>query len=321
MARRFINQLTERDTIDQVFLVADKQLRANRNGNLYVQIRLSDKTGSLTGMLWNASESIYNSFENGSYLRVQGTTQLYNGALQMIVTRIERVDPTSVDEADFVTVRAAELEKLAARLAELLRGMKNVHLRALAESFLIDEAFMAKFTSAPAGVKNHHAHRGGLLQHVVSLMEVCAAVAPLYPEIDPDLLRIGAFLHDAGKIDELSYERDLGYTDEGQLIGHLVMAVGMVKEKVREAEKLSGETFPRELQLRIEHMIVSHHGEYEFGSPKLPMTLEAIALHYLDNLDAKLYSVGQMLQEDMNSESPWTSYNQAMGRKFFKGAR
>jgi 3'-5' exoribonuclease len=321
MARRFINQLTERDTIDQVFLVADKQLRANRNGNLYVQIRLSDKTGSLTGMLWNASESIYNSFENGCYLRVQGTTQLYNGALQMIVTRIERVDPTSVDEADFVTVRAAELEKLAARLAELLRGMKNVHLRALAESFLIDEAFMAKFTSAPAGVKNHHAHRGGLLQHVVSLMEVCAAVAPLYPEIDPDLLRIGAFLHDAGKIDELSYERDLGYTDEGQLIGHLVMAVGMVKEKVREAEKLSGETFPRELQLRIEHMIVSHHGEYEFGSPKLPMTLEAIALHYLDNLDAKLYSVGQMLQEDMNSESPWTSYNQAMGRKFFKGAR
>src|SRR5690606_30259638 len=136
--------------------------------NLYVQIRLSDKTGSLTGMLWNASESIYNSFENGCYLRVQGTTQLYNGALQMIVTRIERVDPTSVDEADFVTVRAAELEKLAARLAELLRGMKNVHLRALAESFLIDEAFMAKFTSAPAGVKNHHAHRGGLLQHVVS---------------------------------------------------------------------------------------------------------------------------------------------------------
>jgi 3'-5' exoribonuclease len=321
MARRFINQLTERDTIDQVFLVADKQLRANRNGNLYVQIRLSDKTGSLTGMLWNASESIYNSFENGCYLRVQGTTQLYNGALQMIVTRIERVDPTSVDEADFVTVRAAELEKLAARLAELLRGMKTGHLRALAESFLIDEAFMAKFTSAPAGVKNHHAHRGGLLQHVVSLMEVCAAVAPLYPEIDPDLLRIGAFLHDAGKIDELSYERDLGYTDEGQLIGHLVMAVGMVKEKVREAEKLSGETFPRELQLRIEHMIVSHHGEYEFGSPKLPMTLEAIALHYLDNLDAKLYSVGQMLQEDMNSESPWTSYNQAMGRKFFKGAR
>ncbi len=321
MTRRYINQLTERDAIDQVFLVADKQLRANRNGNLYVQLRLSDRSGSLTGMLWNATDAIYNSFENGCYLRVQGTTQLYNGALQMIVTRIERVDAATVDEADFVTVRSAELDQLAARLAELLRGMKNVHLRNLAECFLLDEAFMAKFTAAPAGVKNHHAHRGGLLQHVVSLMEVCAVVAPLYPEIDADLLRIGAFLHDAGKVDELSYERDLGYTDEGQLIGHLVMAVSMLKDKVREAEKLSGEAFPRELSLRVEHMIVSHHGEYEFGSPKLPMTLEAIALHYLDNLDAKIYSVGQMLKEDMNSDSPWTSFNQSMGRKFYKGAR
>jgi 3'-5' exoribonuclease len=318
-SRRYVNQLAERDTVDQVFLVADKQLRANRNGNLYVQLRLSDRSGSLTGMLWNASESIYNSFENGCYLRVQGTTQLYNGALQMIVTRIERVDSGSIDEADFVTVRSAEIETLSARLAELLRGMRNVHLRNLAECFLMDEAFMAQFTAAPAGVKNHHAHRGGLLQHVVSLMEVCQAVAPLYPELDSELLLTGAFIHDAGKINELSYERDLGYTDEGQLIGHLVMAVGMLDEKVREAEKLSGEAFPRELALRIKHMIVSHHGEYEFGSPKLPMTLEAIALHYLDNLDAKLYSVGQMLKEDMNSESPWTSFNQAMGRKFFKG--
>jgi 3'-5' exoribonuclease len=321
MDRRYINQFTERDNIDQVFLVADKQLRANRNGNLYVQLRLSDRSGSVTGMLWNATDAIYNSFENGSYLRVQGTTQLYNGSLQMIVTRVDRVEASTIDEADFVTVRSAELDQLAARLAEMLRGMKNVHLRSLAECFLIDEEFMSKFTSAPAGVKNHHAHRGGLLQHVVSLMEVCAVVAPRYPEIDADLLLIGAFLHDAGKIDELSYERDLGYTDEGQLIGHLVMAVSLLKDKVRETEKLTGEAFPRELSLRIEHMIVSHHGEYEFGSPKLPMTLEAIALHYLDNLDAKIYSVGQMLKEDMNSESPWTSFNQSMGRKFYKGAR
>lgn len=321
MSRRYIHQFAERDTIDQVFLVADKQLRANRNGNLYVQLRLSDRSGSITGMLWNATDAIYNSFENGCYLRVQGTTQLYNGALQMIVTRVERVDPQTVDESEFLAVQSAEIDKLTARLAEMLRGMRNVPLRNLAEAFLIDEAFMAKFTAAPAGVKNHHAHRGGLLQHVISLMELCAVVAPKYPDIDADLLLIGAFLHDAGKIDELSYERDLGYTDEGQLIGHLVMAVGMLDEKVREAEKLSGEAFPRELALRIKHMIVSHHGEYEFGSPKLPMTLEAIALHYLDNLDAKLYSVGQMLREDMNSDSPWTSYNQAMGRKFYKGAR
>jgi 3'-5' exoribonuclease len=201
----------------------------------------------------------------------------------------------------------------------LLRSLKNVHLRNLAECFLSDDEFMGKFTAAPAGIKNHHAYRGGLLAHVVSLMEVCRVVAPLYPELDGDLLLVGAFLHDAGKIDELTYDREFGYSDEGQLIGHVVMIISTVEDKVAESERLAGEKFPRELLLRLKHLIVSHHGEYEFGSPKLPMTLEAIALHLLDNLDAKLYSVAQILKEDASGESAWTSYNQALGRKFFKG--
>jgi 3'-5' exoribonuclease len=316
---RFINEIDEREQIDQVFLVADKQLRANRNGNLYLQVRLTDRTGAMTGMLWNATDNLFNSFDTGNYLRVQGTTQNYNGQLQMIITRIEPANPGSIDEADYITVSTVEIEKFAKRLAELLRGVSNVHLRSLAECFLADEEFMAKFTTAPAGIKNHHAYKGGLLAHVVSLMEVCRVVAPLYPGLDPDLLLLGAFLHDASKTDELAYERELGYTDEGQLIGHIVMAVGLVEAKAAEAEKLSNEKFPPELLLRLKHIIVSHHGEYEFGSPKLPMTLEAIALHILDNLDAKLYSVGQILQEDAG-DSPWTSYNQALGRKFFKGS-
>ncbi len=317
--RRFVNQLSEREQIDQVFLVADKQLRANRNGNLYLQLRLNDKTGSITGMLWNASDQHFDSVQTGNYLRVQGTTQLYNGQMQMIVTRIEPADARQIDEEDFITVSSAEIDKLAARLAELLRGVQNVHLRNLAECFLSDDEFMGKFTAAPAGIKNHHAYRGGLLAHVVSLMEVCRVVAPLYPELDGDLLLAGAFLHDAGKIDELTYDREFGYSDEGQLIGHVVMIISTVEDKVAESERLAGEKFPRELLLRLKHLIVSHHGEYEFGSPKLPMTLEAIALHLLDNLDAKLYSVAQILKEDASGESAWTSYNQALGRKFFKG--
>jgi len=317
--RRFVNQLGEREQIDQVFLVADKQLRANRNGNLYLQLRLTDKTGSLTGMLWNANDQLFNSVATGNYLRVQGTTQIYNGQLQMIVTRLEPTDPRQIDEQDFITVSTEEIDKLAKRLAELLRGLTNVHLRNLAECFLADEEFMGKFTTAPAGVKNHHAYRGGLLAHVISLMEVCRVVSPLYPELDGDLLLVGAFLHDAGKIDELTYDRELAYSDEGQLIGHVVMVIGTIDAKVAEAERLSGENFPRELLLRLKHLVVSHHGEYEFGSPKLPMTLEAIALHLLDNLDAKLYSVAQILKEDTSGDSAWTSYNQALGRKFFKG--
>src|SRR5436309_13255883 len=234
--RRYVNQLSERENIDQVFLVADKQLRANRNGNLYLQLRLTDKTGSLTGMLWNANDNVFNSVQTGNYLRVAGMTQVYNGQLQMIVTRIEPSDPRQIDEQDFVAVSSEEIDLLAKRLTELLRALNNVHLRNLAECFLADDEFMGKFTSAPAGIKNHHAYRGGLLAHVVSLMEVCRMVAPLYPELDADLLLLGAFLHDAGKIDELTYDRDFGYSDEGQLLGHVVMVMSTVEDKVAESE-------------------------------------------------------------------------------------
>lgn len=319
MSRRFINQLGEREQVDEIFLAAEKQLRTNRQGNLYIQMRLSDRTGSVTAMMWNASEQLYGRFENGNYVRVQGMSQFYNGTLQMIVNRIDRAEPREIDETDFITLASEEVDHMAVRVAEMLRAIKSGPLRDLAECFLMDEEFMRSFTSAPAGVKNHHAYQGGLLEHVLSLMELVKVVAPRYPEIDPDLLLMGAFLHDSGKIHELTYERDLGYSDEGQLIGHLVIGVGMLDEKISEVEKLSDEQFPVDLGLRLRHMIVSHHGEYEYGSPKLPMTLEAIALHYLDNLDAKMHSVSQLMSEDANAESAWTPYQPNLGRKLYKG--
>jgi 3'-5' exoribonuclease len=319
MSRRFINQLGERESIDQVFAVGDKQLRANRQGNLYLHLRLVDKTGWITGMLWNATESIAEGFQAGDYVNVEGTTQLFNGALQVIVTHVSRVPVAKVDEEDFVTIGQSAIDDLQKRLIEMLRGIRNLHLRNLIECFLTDERFMAQFSAAPAGIKNHHAYKSGLLEHVVSLMETCAVVGPRYKDVDTDLLLLGAFLHDAGKIEELAYERELAYTDVGQLIGHLVIAVGLVDEKIREAEKLSGEDFPEELALRIKHMIVSHHGEYEYGSPKLPMTPEAITLHFLDSLDAKLHSVGQLLREDVSADDSWTTYQPSLGRKIFKG--
>jgi 3'-5' exoribonuclease len=318
MSRRFVSQFGEHESVDEVFLASEKQLRTNRNGNLFLQVRLADRTGSLMGMLWNANDSVYSSFDNGDFVRIKGTTQYYNGTLQMIVNKIDRETPHKVNEADFVTLPAGEVDRLSRRLADLLRGVRNVALRSLAECFLLDESFMQRLTSAPAGVKNHHAYRGGLLDHVVSLMELVTRVAPHYTALDADLLLLGAFLHDVGKIDELTYERDLGYSDAGQLLGHVVQGVGIVDGKIREAEKLSGEPFPDELRLRLLHMVVSHHGEYEFGSPKLPMTLEAVALHYLDNLDAKIHSLTQLIREDANTDSNWTPFQAAMGRKFFK---
>lgn len=319
MPRRFIKQLGENETVDEVFVVWDKQLRTNRNGNPYLQLRLADRTGSLTGMMWNANDRIFGSFENGDYLQVQGATQYYSGALQMIVNHVEKAVAGKYDEADFVTLSPSEVDRMATRLGELLRGMRNYHLRNLAECFLIDEQFMQRFTTAPAGIKNHHAYRGGLLEHVLKLMEVATSFSQHYPEVDADLLLMGAFLHDMGKIEELLYEREMAYSDAGQLIGHLVLAVSMLESKIQEATKLSNEPFPEELSLRLKHMIVSHHGQYEYGSPKLPMTLEAIALHFIDNLDSKRHSVSALLRDEVTPDGRWTSYQPNLSRKFFKG--
>ncbi|MBN1590294.1 MAG: HD domain-containing protein [Pirellulales bacterium] len=319
MSRRFVSQLGPQESVDQIFLVSDKQLRPNRNGNLYLQVELSDRTGSVGARMWNASEKLYNTFENGDYARVEGSTQLFQGAIQLILTRLSRIAPDEVNEDEFQPLTSVEVDRLVLRLGEMLRGMENLSLRNLAECFLLDETFMAKLTRAPAGVKNHHAYLGGLLEHTVQLMEIVLRIAPCYPELDRDLLLTGAFLHDAGKLDELSYDRGFAYSDEGQLVGHLVMAVGLLDAKVAEAERLAGEPIAAETVLRLKHMLVSHHGEYEFGSPKLPMTLEAVALAFLDNLDAKMASFSQQLRDDPNVDSHWTAYNSNLRRKLFKG--
>lgn len=319
MSRRFVNELSDGEVIDQVFMASEKQLRTNRNGNLYLQVRLNDKTGSVTAMLWNANQKHYDSFNNGDFIRVRGTSQLYNGGMQVLAKNVDKTDESTVDEADFVTLSNDAVEQMVARVAEMLRGISNVHLRNLAECFLIDESFMKGFRTAPAGIKNHHAYLGGLLEHVLSLMEVCALVGPRYPNLDTDLLLMGAFLHDVGKIRELTYSPDLGYSDSGQLIGHLVLGVSILDEMIEVTEKQSGETFPEVLANQLRHMIVSHHGQYEFGSPKLPMTIEAVALHFLDNLDAKVHSLTHLIEEDVNKDSPWTVYHPSLGIKIYKG--
>ena len=320
MARRFINQSGAQEHINSVFLASQKQLRPNRNGNLYLQVDLSDRSGSIAARMWNAGDVDYRSFEDGDFVRVEGTTQIFQGAIQLIISGIGRARTEEIDESDFMPLTPADIDGLTARLTQHLRSLADLHLRNLVDCYLIDAAFMAKFRRAPAGVKNHHAYVGGLLHHVVQLMDLCAVVAPLYPQLNRDLLLVGAFLHDVGKVDELSYDRGFAYTDEGQLIGHLVMAFGQLERKVAEAEKLSGEPIPTELVLRIKHMILSHHGEYEYGSPKLPMTLEAVALHLLDNVDAKMHSFHLLMRDDPNVDSPWTNYHANLGRKFFKGS-
>ncbi len=319
MTRTYVNQLANGDNVDDVFLIADKQLRANRQGNLYLHLDLRDKTGAVGARLWNVSENLARKFEPGNYLHAKGKVQVFQGALQIILANIDNIDSSEVEPAEFMPEGVRDAGKLFNRLREVLRGIGNPHLRTLTEVFLMDDEFVRKFMSAPAGIKNHHAYHGGLLEHVVTMLNVAHRIMDLYPEVDRDLLLSGIFLHDLGKIDELSYDRNFGYTDEGQLIGHLVMGVALLREKLGKVATLTGEPFPTELRLRLEHMIVSHHGTHEFGSAKLPMTPEAIALNCLDNLDAKIHLFTREIRDDPTRESSWTPFQASLGRKLYKG--
>lgn len=319
--RCFVNELTDGEAIQEVYLVADKQLRANRNGNLYLQVDLTDRTGAINARQWNASETVFRSFDVGDFLLVKGKVQLFQGALQMILSGVERADPEKLglDLGDFLPHTKSDISDLFHRLRTILLKLSHPHLRALAECFFMDNDFVRDFCRAPAGIRNHHAYLGGLLEHVVALLEGAERLLPLYPEVDRDLLLMGIFLHDVGKVRELGYDRSFSYTDEGQLLGHLIIGVEMLNEKIVHVPDLTGEPFPREVLLRLKHMILAHHGTYEFGSPKLPMTPEAIALHYLDNFDAKVHSFTRDIREDKNQFSAWTPFNQSLQRKLFKG--
>lgn len=319
MGRRYIQELTDGENLDEVYLVTEKQLRANRNGNLYIQLELRDRTGAISGRLWNAGEHLFRSFEEGDFLRIRGKVQLFQGALQVILNTLERAETDQVDLTDFLPHTEHDVSKLYERLRGLLMRLSNPHLRALVECFLMDAEFVDGYCKVPAGVRNHHAYIGGLLEHVVRMLESADRLAPLYPELDRDLLLTGIFLHDIGKVRELSYGRVFSYTDEGQLVGHLILGVEMLNEKAARVPDLTGEAFPPELLLRLKHMIASHHGSYEFGSPKLPMTPEAIALHYLDNFDAKVHTFTRDIRQDRNQASAWTPFNQSLQRRLFKG--
>jgi 3'-5' exoribonuclease len=320
MTRRYVKQLTPGESVNCVFLVVDKQIRVNRQGSSYLHLEVRDRSGTIEARFWNVGEEVARGFDPGDYVIVRGKVQHFQGLNQIIVSGVDPTTSPEIEPSEFLPPAVADADKLVARLREMLRGIKDLHLRALADCFLIDETFFQKFTRAPAGMRNHHAYHGGLLEHVVTMLTAADRIVDLYPAVDRDLLLCGIFLHDVGKVDELTYEQAFGYSDEGQLVGHLVMGVGILREKISRASELLGEPFPDELRLRLEHMIVSHHGSAEFGSPKLPMTPEAIALHYLDNLDAKIHVFAREVDEASNQTTAWTAYNPSLNRRIFKGA-
>jgi 3'-5' exoribonuclease len=291
------------------FLVISKQLRPKKNGGDYLALVLGDRTGQIEAKMWDNIPQFVDRFEANDVANVKGYVNRFNGRLQLIVQTIVRVAPDSIDFGDFLPKTDKDIDQLWGSLLQYMGTITDPHLRALIELFLADEAIAAGYRKAPAAKSMHHAFIGGLLEHVVSLLGLCEAVASHYPQVNRDLLYAGAFLHDLGKIHELSYARSFAYTTSGQLLGHMVIELGMLHDKLRCLPD-----FPEPLQVLLEHLIISHHGEYEFGSPKLPMFPEALVLHYLDDLDSKMESMRAQFAREGETPGSWTGYNPSLAR-------
>lgn len=298
-----------RGKFHSAFLVLSKQLKPKKSGGDYLALILGDRTGTLEAKMWDNIAQFERGFAADDVVMVKGYVNRFNGRPQIIVESIARLEPDKVDFGDFLPKTTKDIDQMWQLLLGYLGQIENVHLRGLVDAFVNDETIATAYRLAPAAKSMHHAFIGGLLEHVLSLMGLCEVTSAHYPQVDRDLLYTGAFLHDIGKIHELSYARSFSYTTSGQLLGHMVIELGMVADKIR---GLPG--FPEDLKILLEHLLISHHGEYEFGSPKLPMCPEALLLHYMDDLDSKMESMRAQFARESDNGGPWTGYNPALAR-------
>ncbi|MGA3210345.1 MAG: OB-fold nucleic acid binding domain-containing protein [Terriglobales bacterium] len=304
--------------IQAPFLVVSKQRKPKKNGGDYLAMVLCDRTGQIEAKMWDNIEQFANAFDADDIVNVKCYVNRYNGRPQLILLSVSRLEAVQVDFGDFLPKTSKNIDELWARLSELAASVAEPHLVALLQSFLGDADFAAAFRTAPAAKSLHHATIGGLLEHVVSLMNLCDRACGNYPAtlVNRDLLLCGAFLHDIGKIHELYYQRAFGYTTRGQLLGHMIIELEMLQQKIAGVQG-----FPDGLKTLLEHLIISHHGQYEFGSPKLPMFPEALMLHYLDDLDSKMESMRAQFEREISASGPWAGYNSSLERNLLNSRK
>jgi 3'-5' exoribonuclease len=313
MKEHFVSGLEPEQTVTSFFLVRSKEARTGqKSGKPYLQLELGDRTGSIDARLFQNVEALVDTFKADQVVKVKGRVEYYNGRKQFVIDQIRPAKEAEFDLGDFLPHTAADIEQLYAKLSEFIAAMANPWLKQLLASVIEDPEVAPRLKRAPAGKSMHHACIGGLLEHIVSLCALCRAVTPLYPEVDADLVLAGAVLHDIGKVDELSANGAFGYTNEGLLVGHIVSGVELVSRKM---DAIEG--FPANLKTLVKHIILSHHGEYEFGSPVLPRFPEAVLFHYLDQIDSKLTAMKETLAT-ANGEGEWSARNAALGRTLLR---
>ena len=316
MAHKFINEIGPGETIDDIYIVTDPILRSTARGDLYLAMFLSDRSGQLNGRMWQATETIYKALPKPGFVHVQGRSELYQNNLQIIINNISVVDAGKVCIEDFLARTDKDTKQMFDEVKKLVGRIKNPQLKALAGEFLDDTELMEKFCNAPGGVKLHHDYIGGLLEHTHNMLRVAVVILPLYPNAQADLVLAGIFLHDIGKTEELTYDMAFSYTDSGQLIGHVVKSLLMINQKA-EAMRAKGTAIEQTTLDALGHIILSHHGQYEFGSPKLPATAEAFIVYYIDDLDAKMSQVTMAIDNEL-SDSNWTAWKSALQTRLYR---
>ncbi len=308
-----IATLKEGDWVEEIYLVTSKQVSTAKNGVTYLSIKLSDKTGEIDGRLWDNADDVAGKFEREDFVRIKGMASNYQGSMQIKMKTLEKVDDARVEIANFIEASPRNIEEMVRELRAVAPTVNSSHLRQLMNAFLNDSSFMEAFKRVPAAKTLHHNYIGGLLEHVLELINLSRDVAKHFPSIDLDLLTVGSFLHDIGKVRELTVRKSIGYTTEGRLLGHISLGYEMIAGKIN---AIPG--FPPELAMLLKHIILSHHGEYEFGSPKRPKVQEAIVINYLDDLSAKINNFQATLKKENVAAGEWTAFSKMHNRYLYR---
>jgi len=309
----FIEDIQEGHEVEAAFLVGDLRLGQTRNGKPFAALQLKDRTGRIEARVWDGAESFFQSVKNGDVALIRGGAESFQGRVQLKVLKYRVLSPEEVNLDDFRAASARDPDEMLDDLLDAAGRLTDPHLAGLMEDVLLDPDIGPAFKRAPAAKRFHHAYSGGLLEHTLTLVRAAEAISRIYPGLNRDLLVAGAIVHDLGKILEFDQGLSGDYTDEGRLVGHIVLGVGMIERKLAERPD-----FPPRLALLLKHMILSHHGEYEMGSPKRPKVLEALVLHNLDDLDAKINGIGGFIERHADEETGWTDFNRLMGRFFYR---
>ena len=313
MKSPYVSELEPNQVVTAIFLVQHKDIRQKKSGEPYLSLVLGDRTGDLEAKMWDNAAEVMETFDRDDFLKVRGLLQVHQNRLQLTVHKLQKQANETVDFSDFFPASSRNAEQIFAELQGMIETVGNIHLRALLNAFASDPDIASKLKIAPAAKSIHHAFLGGLLEHILSLCNLSKLTAAHYSDIDLDLLLTGAILHDIGKLYELAYERSFSYTTDGQLLGHIIIGLRMVDEKIRTIPN-----FPAPLRKLVEHMVISHHGELEYGSPKVPAFPEALLLHHLDNMDSKMESMRAFLEKDKHIDGCWTGYSTSLERSVLK---